>query len=370
MSKNNEETRTMVEINIDKQIPDTVGQGMGNGAKALGKGVGKGVEALGNGTGNGIQSFGQGLGYLASCIGDRIKYGKSLQLLMQQNGSTILEVAKSMSTQPVKPETLTGAVKYQEEENLRRFIKNVVKEILDREDHNESLPKDFHNTDSTLAIEKAAAETNDDDLSKMWARLFIEEATQPDSVSKASIDILKKLDKKTATILQEQIFPYCTDDGWFLGMEDEFLPAKMIASDFGILYDYGILKIPSSTANTFAKKLCVLNIGNFSILGHMGYQFYTKDHLTEPALKIKNALKIFPNNQHLTKIGSLINNPNLWSIYKQYRIIKQPVKEDYAIIVDKKNYNVLYPLNTYSSYEDYLAKINQNIEIKEESADD
>ena len=70
------------------------------------------------------------------------------------------------------------------------------------------------------------------------------------------------------------------------------------------------------------------------------------------------------------KIGSLINNSNLWSIYKQYRIIKQPVKEDYAIIVDKKNYKVLYPLNTYSSYEDYLAKINQNIEIKEESADD
>ena len=79
---------------------------MGNGAKALGKGVGKGVEALGNGTGNGIQSFGQGLGYLATCIGDRIKYGKffqqypiSTQLLMQQNSSTILEVAKSMSTQ-------------------------------------------------------------------------------------------------------------------------------------------------------------------------------------------------------------------------------------------------------------------------------
>ena len=188
----------MVEINIEKQIPDTVGQGMGNGAKALGKGVGKGVEALGNGTGNGIQSFGQGLGYLASCIGDRIKYGKSLQLLMQQNGSTILEVAKSMSTQPVKPETLTGAVKYQEEENLRRFIKNVVKEILDREDHNESLPKDFHNTDSMLAIEKAAAETNDNDLSKMWARLFVEEATQPDSISKASIDILKKMDKKNS----------------------------------------------------------------------------------------------------------------------------------------------------------------------------
>ena len=150
----------MVEINIEKQIPDTVGQGIGNGAKALGKGVGKGVEALGNGTGNGIQSFGQGLGYLASCIGDRIKYGKSLQLLMQQNGSTILEIAKSMSTQPAKPETLMGAIKYQEEKNLRHFIKNVVEEILDREGHNEPLPKDFHDTDSMLAIEKAAAETN------------------------------------------------------------------------------------------------------------------------------------------------------------------------------------------------------------------
>ena len=106
------------------------------------------------------------------------------------------------------------------------------------------------------------------------------------------------------------------------------------------------------------------------ILGHMGYQFYTKDHLTEPALKIKNALKIFPNNEHLMKIGLLINNQKLWRISKKYKSVKRPDKEDYAIIVDKKNYNVLYPLNTYSSFEDYLAKVNPNIEIKEESADD
>lgn len=363
----------MVEINIEKPIPDTAGEGIGKGAENLGEGVGKGAEAFGNG----IQSFGQGAGYFLACLGDRIKYGKAFQqypmatqLLINSGDSKLLEVARSLPLNQEQPKTLVDSIRYQEEKNLRQFIKNVVEETFNREDHNETLPKDFHDTDSTLAIEKAAAETNDEDLSKMWARLFVEEATQPNSVSKASIDILRKLDKKTATILQEQVFPYCTDEGWFLGMNDEFLPAKMVAADYGILYDYGISRIPSAMANAFAKQLCVLDIGKFSILGHMGYQFYTKDHLTEPALEIKNALRIFPNNEHLTKIGLLINNQKLWSISKQYKSVKLPDKEDYAIIVDKENYNVLYPLNTYSSFKDYLAKVNPNIEIKEESADD
>ncbi|MBR3676383.1 MAG: DUF2806 domain-containing protein [Alphaproteobacteria bacterium] len=367
----------MTEIKVDKQIPDSAGQGIGNGAELLGKGVGKGAESFGNGTGSGIQSLGQGLGYLAACIGDRIKYGKSFQqypistqLLMQKNGSTILEIAQSIPEQLSKPEMLIDAVKYQEEKNLRNFIKNVVEETLNRESCHEALPKDFHDTDISLAIEKAAAETSDDDLSKMWAKIFVEEATQADSINKASIDILKKIDKETAIILQEQIFPYCTDDGWFLGMEDEFIPAKMIASDYEMLYDYGIQANPMSNATQYNKNLCVLSIGNYAIYGHLGYSFYTKDHLTEPALKIKNTLKIFPQERHLSQIGSLINNPKFWRVAEHYRITKQPNKNDYAIIIDKEQGNILYPLNLYSNFNDYFAKINSNIEIDKEIYDD
>ena len=49
----------VTEIKIEKQIPDSAGQGIGQGAKALGKGVGKGTVALGVGAGTGIKSFGK-----------------------------------------------------------------------------------------------------------------------------------------------------------------------------------------------------------------------------------------------------------------------------------------------------------------------
>lgn len=357
----------MVEINIEKPIPDTAGEGIGKGAENLGEGVGKGAEAFGNG----IQSFGQGAGYFLACLGDRIKYGKAFQqypmatqLLVNSGNSKLLEVARSLPLNQEQPKTLVDSIQYEEEKNLRQFIKNLVEETFEREKLKEQLPKDFHDTGNLLAIKKAAAETNDDDLSKMWARLFVEEATHPDSVSKASIDILKKLDKKTATILQEQIFPYCTDDGWFLETNDKCIPARMVASDYGILYDYGIAKTLTKCVHPFEKKFCSLDFGSCLIWGHLGYNFFTKNHLTESALHIKNVLKIFPNDTHLNEVANFINDEKFWHLSDEYTVKKQPDKQDYAIIIKKDDMRILYPQNTYTNYMDYFSKINTNVEEK------
>lgn len=367
----------MVDIKIEKQIPDSAGEGIGKGTEALGAGVGKGIgqglPSIGVGvekTGCGIQSFGQGAGYLLACIGDRIKYGDafqrfpiSTQLLLKNNGSTLLEIAKSTSDL-VRPETLSDTLKHQEEQNLRKFVRNIVEETLYREDKKIPLPNDFHDTDNLLAIEKAAAEKSDDTLSQMWAKIFVEEATRPDSVSIASIEILKKIDKETATILQEQIFPYCTDDGWFMMTDNASIPNRMIAMDYGVLYDYGIEKKLISKSLHFEKQLCVLDIGEFSIYGHFGYRFYAQYHLTKPALKIKNTLKIFPTIEHISKIGDLINNCRFWHLSDEYTQVKKTEKSDYAIIIDKGKETVLYPSNTYSCVDEYFSKINSNVEEK------
>ena len=336
---------------IEIKIPDSAGNSIGKGIEACGKG---------------IEKFLSGSGYLMRCIGQKIKgeiqkYPKTTNLFSRSD-SKFLSAAKKVRGENVEPNTFTDGIQYQKDDNLKQFIKEVVDEVVSREEQEKELPPAFKDTDNLLAIEEAAAETNDEQLSKMWARIFVEEATHPNSISKASVEILRKLDKETAEILQNKIFPYCTDDGWFLGVSDEFIKSVMIAIDFGILQNYNIQKPSASIAKKYNKNLCVLDLGNYRIFGHIGYNFYVTYHLTAAALKIKNVLKMYPTDLNIHSIFNYVNIPNCWRLSNEYQSTQKAIV--YAIITYRNNEEVLFPDRKFSSLDDFLRYADANVQLK------
>lgn len=336
---------------IEIKIPDSAGNSIGKGIEACGKG---------------IEKFLSGSGYLMRCIGQKIKgeiqkYPKTTNLFSRSD-SKFLSAAKKVRGENVEPNTFTDGIQYQKDNNLKQFIKEVVDEVVFREEQEKELPPAFKDTDNLLAIEEAAAETNDEQLSKMWARIFVEEATHPNSISKASVEILRKLDKETAEILQNKIFPYCADDGWFLGSSNEFIEAMMIASDLGILRDYHIQKSPTSIAKKYNKNLCVLDLGDYRIFGHLGYDFYAPYYLTAAALKIKNVLNIYSNVLNIHMVFDCINQQSCWRLSDQYKLAQR--NSVYCIITRNNSEQVLFPANMFMNIDDFLRYADANVQLK------
>jgi len=243
-------------------------------------------ESSGEGIGKGIQSIGQGIGYLVACVGDRIKYGISRKLFIEDNKSTILNVAKELPLIQEKPKTLLGAIQYQEEENLRIFIKNIVEETISREENNIPLPESFQDTDNLLAIQKCAAETSDDDFSKLWARIFVEEATNPNAVDKKTINILKVLDKDVALFLQKEILPYTSMDGRIIR---DF---STNYDDFRLQIEYGIITPQLLSENKRKEFFCFTVVFDSFYIMLYNTESLTFRILTSSGLKIQNILKI------------------------------------------------------------------------------
>ena len=134
-------------------------------------------------------------------------------------------------------------------------------------------------------IQKNASETSDSDFHKLWARIYLEEATNPNTISKTAIDICKNLNKESAKALEEDIFPYCTDDGWFVADLDELIPSRIIAQDNDILADYSICLIPklcNFVATTFSDK--------YILVCHPGLCFQTPKKLTKAGLDSNRAI--------------------------------------------------------------------------------
>lgn len=341
----------MAEINI----PENAGKDIGEGIKSFGTSAGKGLEATGSGLGNGLQATGSGIGNLLTSLGEG---GKSLlkcpekiiDLFTKNNKTNYAQVLQNDVIALPNATTFKQAQDNKIEENLRNFIKNLIKEAVHRELENKNLPEKLEDTDTLFKIQRNASETSDSDFHKLWARIYLEEATNPDTISKRTIDICKNLTKETAKILEEDIFPYCTDDGWFVADLDELIPSRIIAQDNDILADYAICLIPQAynfVATTFSDK--------YILVCHQGLCFQTPKKLTRAGLEIKKALGIQTELSHLEKINSfLLRNKLTW----RYKVGIYPTlidENDFYIIVEKTtDEKVLYPKNSYKTLKDFF----------------
>lgn len=341
----------MTEINI----PENAGEDIGKGIKSFGVSAGEGVKATGRGLGKGLEATGNGIGSLLNLLGEG---GKSLlsfpekiiNLFTKENKTNYAPVFQNGLAQLPTATTFKQAQDNKIETNLRNFIKNVVKEAVQREIENKKLPEKLEDTDNLFQIQKNASETSDSDFHKLWARIYLEEATNPNTISKTAIDICKNLNKESAKALEEDIFPYCTDDGWFVADLDELIPSRIIAQDNDILADYSICLIPklcNFVATTFSDK--------YILVCHPGLCFQTPKKLTKAGLEIKRALGIQTELSHLEKINSfLLHNKLTW----RYKTDVYPTlidENDFYIIVEKTpEEKVLYPKNCYKTSKEFF----------------
>ncbi len=324
-------------------------------------------ESAGEGIGDGVRTFGQGLGHFFACLGDRIKYGtipyEKTEKLITEASSRIIQVAKNYNEKLSNPNSLFGSINYQEEKNLRNFIKYTVEEMLNREKKGEPLPEKLEDTDNLLAIEKASSETSDEDLLKMWAKIFVEESTNKNSINKRAINLLKILDKDTIEFLQNDIFKFCDDSlGWFFN--DKNVNARMKAIDLGIIENYSIQSIPVQTFKKILNIPCIyLKIDNNVIIGHPGYSFITDYHLTDIGFKIKTISNIKFDKRNIEHTIQYIKENSCFRLYERnFEYTRKNRSNDDFIIMAKDS--IIYSQDKYENILDYLKKSSSYISYK------
>ncbi len=250
---------------------------------------------------------------------------------------------------------------FMEAQNLRRensqikLAKNVIENLAEKEEVGEEIPNKINDTDNLFAIQNAAAETNDDDFIKFWAKLYTEEACKPNTISKKTVDLCRILDKNVAKILETEVFPYCSEIGFIANIPPE-------ANNLLLLKDYGLVdNVASNVAISpvnFEKGYPPLGrdtFGEYWLWVHPGYSYRLPYRLTSAGKEIRKALRIYPKEKNLQKIGDTISHEALkWNKLDGFVFHKDVLPEDLFVITDALYPPfMVYPHPKYRKFERY-----------------
>ena len=250
------------------------------------------------------------------------------------------------------------------EANMRKHLAYVAKELDEKVKNNENIPESLIETDKLLLIQDNVATTSEDDVLKLWAKLYTEEACKPGTISRKAIKLIETLDARVASILDNEIFPYCDQVGFYWGDSDNF-------NSIITAIDYGFLE----TSNLGRKGLYVdypglISFSNYNVFVHPGFDYASKIpgyRLTKPAIEIKQCLtktKI----DILETISKTINDCTFsWLINNELKNnmkFKKPVKNDEKFVICNNEDIVVFPKNKkYKTIEDYRVYTMANIEF-------
>lgn len=250
------------------------------------------------------------------------------------------------------------------EANMRKHLAYVAKEFDEKVKNNEDIPESLIETDKLLLIQDNVSTTSEEEVLKLWAKLYTEEACKPGTISRKAIKLIETLDAKIADILENEIFPYCDQVGFYWGNSDNF-------NSIITAIDYGFLE----TSNLGRKGLYVdypgiISFGNYNVFVHPGFDYASKNpgyRLTKPAIEIKQCLKQ-TNIDILDVISKTINDctPN-WLIndeIKNNMKFKKSIKNDEKFVVCNNEDVIVFPQNKqYKTIEDYRVYTMANIEF-------
>lgn len=194
---------------------------------------------------------------------------------------------------------------------------DVLKNLNDKEQNGEKIPERIEDTDTLFSIQEAASETLDKDFISFWAKLYTEEACKEGTVTKKAINLCKDLNKDIVSILENKIFPYCDNNGFYLGNENETLDEILIAEEYGFLKKCEVERKPKE------KKFFILfYVGQYQIAVFPGYCYSTASifskMLTNTAISIRNCLKIKTNVDIKIISDSLIKYSKFWTINPEF----------------------------------------------------
>lgn len=265
---------------------------------------------------------------------------------------------------------ITARLMYVKEANATMHLAYVAEELNKKVKNREELPEKIKESDNLYLIQDNASTTSDEDLLKLWAKIYTEEACKPGTVSRKTIKIVETLDKKIAQILEYEILPYCDSYGYFWGEQYEITSLEML-SDYDLITESKGLRYSKEFNHSLVAELP--GDKKFYLYPNMSYSSKCNGKtykLTNSGIEIYKVLKKnLVSNGDIEKIifNNMLKASAQWNItefYGQFIRLKRKVMPDKKFIICNKNNEVIFPLNTtYKTLQDFLNAVQNNIEV-------
>lgn len=258
---------------------------------------------------------------------------------------------------------ITARLMYVKETNATMHMAYVAEELNKKVEKGENIPDKIEESDKLYLIQDNASTTSNDEFLKLWAKLYAEEACKPNTVSRKTIKLFESMEPKIIRILENEIFPYCDEKGFYWGKIHD-ISSLLLAQDYGFIDEKQI-----STYTSNYKETCDVKLNNANILHiHPGFSYSPQSNyvLTSSGLEIKNILKIYPNRVQIKDVINKIEESAIyWNIVKNLNIkLKQTnIKIQKFIICDKQG-KIKYPKNfRCKTLNEYKKNALKNIEV-------
>lgn len=252
--------------------------------------------------------------------------------------------------------------------NMRKLLGYVALDFNEKEQNGEEIPETFQDSDNLLLIQDNASTTSDEDFLKLWAKLYTTEACKNGSISRKAIKLCETLDVNVVTMLENDIFPYCDEVGFYWGDPDKNLIKLLKGIDYGFVNEADLIRFPIDINVPI-----ILNFNDINVFIHQYYQIKPPKStyiLTSPAKEIKNCLQIKTTQKIIDEIAEgLTQSTKRWSIYEKYKskiIIKNTVKNDNLFVICRNN-NVIFPTDKpYKNFGEFQEYTKANIQLIED----
>ena len=222
-----------------------------------------------------------------------------------------------------------------------KMAQYVLENLADKEQNNEELPPKIEDTDNLFAIQTAVSETTDEDFIKFWARLYTEEACKPNTVSKKTVNLCKDLNKDVVKALEEDIFPYCDECGFYFGDTNGKIDSINKAVEYGFLRN-SEQKIKLHYIDVFLD----IKIGQYYLYVLPGYDYqseYGGKILTTSALEIRKCLKLQKNIDLNIAIPSIERAEKVWKIDECFQtLMHYTTAYSHKFFIMERN-KIIYP---------------------------
>lgn len=297
-------------------------------------------ENMGENTGKALVNVSEGIKSLFSVPEHLVK-------IVENRGATLFAPIKAYLEGKAKTiqahSSFIEAQQYRQEESLKKLAYSVIGELNEKANNNEYIPESIQDSDVLFSIQNTVSEISDAEFIKFWGKLYTEEACKPNSISKKTVELCKSLNKETALLLQQDIFPYCTIDGIFWGAEDVLYEKILKAMDYGFLNRQSRVITITQT-----KKLMCLPAGKAKFIIHPAYAVtagYGSFGLTSSAIEIIKCLKIYPDEQQILIIAKNMKQASLhWDINKDIKEkFRLDTKNAPKFILCDENNNIIFP---------------------------
>ena len=139
------------------------------------------------------ENTGQAIKYLAEGFSSLLKLPEKTLNIVEKAGNTLFCVPAALlhgKANIIETKCFIEAQNLRKEKSQIKLAKNVIENLVEKENMGEYIPDAIDDTDNLFAIQNASSETIDDDFIKFWAKLYTEEVCKPNTISKKTTNVL------------------------------------------------------------------------------------------------------------------------------------------------------------------------------------